>query len=73
MAKVSSCRIVVMPVTEDEAKKTARLLFLQAQEKLEQCAEFLRGQFIPANPETMRTEIAVSKAIDALRGGFKAG
>jgi hypothetical protein len=60
-------------VTPEEATKTAWLLFVQAQEKLQQCAELLRGSLIPASSCAMQTEIAVSNAIDALRGGFRTG
>ena len=62
-----------MKMPSEEAIKTAWLLYEQGKEKLEQCAELLRGPLIAASPVTMKTEIAVSNAIDALRGGFKVG
>ena len=49
-----------------EYDKTVDLLIHQAQERLQSAAELLRGTLIPASPENMRIEMAVSRAIDAL-------
>lgn len=57
--------------SHDETADLAREHFEQALGHLVTCATLLRSPDIDASPSTMRTEIAVSRAIDALMGnGF---
>lgn len=57
---------------EDEALKTVDLLVFLACEKLKDAAELLRGEHVEASPPSMRLEIAVSRALDALTAARKA-
>lgn len=67
--KMPSERVLSITST-DEAADYAEYCFKTAALLLCECATLLRGKLIQPTVQTMKTEIAVSNAIDALRNGF---
>lgn len=56
----------------DDPVSEAESLFWQGLDSLVRSVEILRGPAVPASPEAMRTEQALSRAIDVLRDtGFR--
>ena len=71
--KMPVANMVAIKVPHEDAADQAEDAFNAALQHLRFAAAIMRGPSIDASPQAMQTELALTKAIDALSGnGFKA-